>query len=41
MKNKEIARTKTVELEIEIKAKIIINTRELKLEILRKIIKKV
>ena len=38
IKNKEIARRKIIELETEKKAKIIIKTRELKLEILREII---
>ena len=40
MKNKEIARRKIIELETEKKAKIIIKTRESKLEILREIIEK-
>ena len=40
IKNKEIARRKIIELEIEIKAEAIIKTGESKLEILREIIEK-
>ena len=41
MKNKGIARRKIIELEIEIKVETIIKTGKTKIEILRKVIKKV
>ena len=40
MKNKEISRRKIIELEIEMKAEIIIKTGESKTEILREVIEK-